>query len=48
MWHGRSGRGRARLLVITITGAAVASLAAAGPTLGQSTESTSGEAVRAG
>ena len=48
MRHGRSGTGRARLLVITITGAAVASLAATGPTFGQSTESTAGEAVRAG
>ena len=48
MEHGRIGRRRARLIGITITGVAVAALAATGPTLGQSTEGAAGEGVRAG
>ena len=42
-----AGGGRA-FLRITITGVAVAGLAATGPTLGQSSEGTAGEGVRAG
>ena len=48
MWHGRTGGRHARLLAITITGAAVAGLVATGPTFGQASESMAGEGVRAG
>jgi hypothetical protein len=51
MWHGTFGRARARLLAITITGAAIAGLATTGAALGQASESTApgaGDGVRAG